>query len=74
MAFSHIWGSASKSNIAIIQKFQNKILRIVADAPWYVSNGIIQNDLQIPAVKSVIEIVRNIVIEYHLIRIHSLVL
>lgn len=46
-----LWGSAAKSNIAIIQRFQNKILRSILDAPWYVTNEIIQNDLQVPTVE-----------------------
>ena len=29
-----LWGCASKSNIAIIQRFQSKILRAIANAPW----------------------------------------
>jgi len=51
-----LWGSASKSNIDIIQRFQNKILRLITDAPWYVTNETIINDLQVP---SVLEEVRN---------------
>jgi hypothetical protein len=31
-----IWGCASKSNISIIQRCQSKILRMIANAPWYV--------------------------------------
>jgi len=50
-----LWGSASKSNIAIIQRFQNKVLRVITDAPWYISNDIIQSDLQVPSVQSVID-------------------
>jgi hypothetical protein len=34
-------GCASKSNISIIQRKQSKILRMIADAPWYVSNAIL---------------------------------
>lgn len=51
-----LWGSASKSNIETIQRFQNKILRLITDAPWYVTNECIKNDLQVP---SVLEEVRN---------------
>lgn len=50
-----LWGSAAKSNIAIIERYQNKIMRIITDAPWYVNNEIIQNDLQIPSVQDVIK-------------------
>jgi hypothetical protein len=34
-----LWGCASKSNISIIQRSQSKILRMIVDAPWYVSNA-----------------------------------
>ena len=29
-----LWGCTKPSNIAIIQKFQNKILRDIVNAPW----------------------------------------
>lgn len=47
-----IWGTASKSNIEIIQRFQSKILRKITNAPWYVSNQTLHSDLKIPFVKS----------------------
>jgi hypothetical protein len=34
-----LWHSAKPSNIAIIQRFQNKVLRAIVDAPWYVRNA-----------------------------------
>jgi hypothetical protein len=33
-----LWGCASKSNMSIIQRSQSKILRMIVDAAWYVSN------------------------------------
>jgi len=30
-----LWGTVDNSNIEIIQRFQNKYLRIIVDAPWY---------------------------------------
>jgi hypothetical protein len=33
-----LWGCASKSNIAIIQRYQSKILRTITNAPCYVTN------------------------------------
>ena len=33
-----LWGCASKTNVTIIQCYQSKILRIITNAPWYVSN------------------------------------
>jgi hypothetical protein len=33
-----LWGTASTSNIEILERFQSKVLRIIVDAPWYVPN------------------------------------
>jgi hypothetical protein len=46
-----LWGTTSNSNIEILERFKSKVLRLIVDAPWYVSNSIIRNDLQIPTVK-----------------------
>jgi hypothetical protein len=32
------WGCPSKSSIAIMQQSQSKILRMMINAPWYVTN------------------------------------
>jgi len=45
------WGTASNSYIEILQRFQNKVLRSIVNAPWYVPNTILHTDLQIPTVK-----------------------
>jgi hypothetical protein len=45
------WGSASISNIEILERFQGKVLRMITDAPWYVSNMVLRQDLQITSVK-----------------------
>ena len=42
-----LWGSAIPSNIAIIQRFQSKTLRLIANAPLYISNNRIHSDLNI---------------------------
>ena len=44
----HLWGCAKDSNIKIIQKFQNKVLREMVNAPWYIRNTDIHRDLGIP--------------------------
>lgn len=49
-----LWGTASNSNIAILQRFQNKILRVIVDAPYYVSNVVIQRDIPVRSIKEVI--------------------
>jgi hypothetical protein len=46
-----LWGSASITNIAILERFQSKALRLLTDAPWYVPNALIRHDLQIPTVQ-----------------------
>jgi hypothetical protein len=49
-----LWRCASKSNIAVIQRCQSKILRATVDAPRYVTNDMIHKDLGIPTVQEVI--------------------
>jgi hypothetical protein len=46
-----LWGATSNSNIEILERFQSKVLRLIVDAPWYVSNSVIRKDLQIPTIK-----------------------
>lgn len=41
-----LWGTASTSNIQPIQRLQSKILRIIANAIWYVPNCDIHRDLR----------------------------
>jgi hypothetical protein len=50
-----LWGTASTSNIDILQRFQSKALRMIVDAPWYVPNSVILRDLQRPTVKEEIQ-------------------
>ena len=40
-----LWGSASNSNIEILERFQSKVLRIITDAAWCVPNAVIKCDL-----------------------------
>jgi hypothetical protein len=56
-----LWGTASNSNIDILERFQSKVLRIITDAPWYVPNTMIRRDLQVLPVK---QEVRNYSITY----------
>lgn len=46
-----LWGTASNSNIEILERFQSKILRAMLNIPLYVSNKYIQQDLEINTVK-----------------------
>jgi hypothetical protein len=36
-----LWGTASTSDIEILERFQSKTLRTIVDAPWYVPNMVI---------------------------------
>jgi hypothetical protein len=46
-----LWGSASNSNISILQRMQNIILRSISQAPWLVTNDEIHRNLEINSVK-----------------------
>lgn len=46
-----LWGTASNSNIEILQRYQSKTLRSIVNAPWFVTNKAIHDDLSIPMVK-----------------------
>jgi hypothetical protein len=36
-----LWGTASTSNIEILELFQLKALRMIVEAPWHVPNAVI---------------------------------
>lgn len=40
-----LWGTASNSNIDILERYQSKTLRLITNAPWYLTNKSIQRDL-----------------------------
>jgi hypothetical protein len=46
-----LWGTASNSNIEILERIQSKDLRMIADTPWCMPNTIIRTDLQKPTAK-----------------------
>ena len=46
-----LWGTASTSNIEMLQRFQNKVLRAIVNAPWYVPNRLLHADLGISTVR-----------------------
>lgn len=46
-----ISGCAKQANRNTIQTFQNKVLRNIVDAPWYIRNSDLHRDLKIPEVK-----------------------
>jgi predicted GNAT family acetyltransferase len=48
-----LWGCASDSNIAVIQQYQNKVLKCIVIASWYVRNSD-HHDLRIERVTDII--------------------
>ena len=49
-----LWGCICKSNIAVTQRCQSKILRAIVYTPRYVTKDMIHTDLGIPTVNKVI--------------------
>ena len=45
-----LWGCTKRTNVNTIQGFQNKVLRNIVNAPWYIRNKDIHRDLGIPLV------------------------
>jgi hypothetical protein len=45
-----LWGCTKQSNTDIIQLLQNKVLRNIVDAPWYIRNADVHRDLQMEVV------------------------
>jgi hypothetical protein len=43
-----LWACAKPSNTKIIQRLQSNVLRTITNAPWYVSNFMLHNDLRSP--------------------------
>lgn len=50
-----LWGCAKASHTKILQRFQSKTLRMLANAPWYISNETLHTDLKIPYITSEIQ-------------------
>ena len=50
----HLWGTTSNSNVEILQRYQSKTLRLLTNAPWFISNNSLHNDLKIPTIKEAI--------------------
>jgi hypothetical protein len=48
-----LWGCASPSNITKIQIYQSKLLRLITNAPWFVTNQTLHQDLCIEEVRNV---------------------
>jgi hypothetical protein len=50
-----LWGWATKSHIAEMQRSQSKILRMITNAPWYLTNQTLYDDLNVSFIKDVIQ-------------------
>jgi hypothetical protein len=50
-----LWGCTKQSNTDIIHRFQNKVLRNIFDAPWYIRNADPHRDLQMEMVTNEID-------------------
>ena len=42
-----VWGTASNSDIEMLQRYQNKVLRAIVNIPWYIFNKVIHADLKV---------------------------
>jgi uncharacterized protein YeeX (DUF496 family) len=49
-----LWGCASEFNIQVIQRYQNKVLKCIVNAPWYFRNSDLHRDLGIETVTDII--------------------
>jgi hypothetical protein len=49
-----LWGCTSDSNIQVIQRYQNKVLKCIVNAPWYVRNSDLHRDLGIETLTDII--------------------
>lgn len=50
-----LWGCTKQSNKDVIQRFQNKVLRNIVNAPWYIRNKDLHKDLEIETVEESIK-------------------
>ncbi|GFV25436.1 probable RNA-directed DNA polymerase from transposon X-element [Trichonephila clavipes] len=58
---SPVWGAAATTHMKKIQVIQNKILRVMTNAPWYVRNDVIHNDLHMkPITNYITKLSRNV--------------
>jgi hypothetical protein len=46
-----LWTTACNSNIEILQSYQNKVLRAIVNAPWYISNKVLHADLNVQTIR-----------------------
>lgn len=49
-----LWGCASRTHRKKIQSFQNKVVKLISGAPWFVHRDLLHKDLNIPTVDEVV--------------------
>jgi hypothetical protein len=64
---AQLWGCAKPSNIEIMQRFQNKVLRNIVNAPWYIRNKDLHRDLKMETVADEIKKMA----QKHEVRLHG---
>uniref|UniRef100_A0A2S2QP24 RNA-directed DNA polymerase from mobile element jockey n=1 Tax=Sipha flava TaxID=143950 RepID=A0A2S2QP24_9HEMI len=47
-----LWGTSKNSNLIKFKVFRSITLRVLFNAPWYVSNRILHHDLNLPSISS----------------------
>lgn len=47
---AEMWNSASKSQLKRIQTTQNRVFRLITQAPWYIRNTALHSDLEEPTI------------------------
>jgi hypothetical protein len=50
-----IWGSASTTQTLKVQRFQNRVIRLITSVPWYVRNDTPHTDLNMTDVSTTID-------------------
>jgi hypothetical protein len=50
-----LWGCSKKSHLKMVQTFQNKVLRSIVNAPWFIRNDDLHRDLKMETVEEAIK-------------------
>jgi hypothetical protein len=51
-----LWGTASNSNIEMLERYQNKVLRTIVNVWWYISNKALHADLNVPRIREQLDV------------------
>lgn len=47
-----VWGQTAPANLEMLEDAQNKILRKIADTPWFMHNGTIRTNLKVDTIRN----------------------